>query len=178
MADRTAALQRAIIVVGTARANGNTAFAAQRLLSNLGLDVAILDLASLELDGFRYGGTADRDGFKDAIREVLKYRHVVFATPVYWYAMSGVLKAFVDRLTDLLQEPNKELGRELAGRDAWLLATGTDPRLPAGFTAPFALTAGYFGLRWRRGYYVRSIQGALPTERELAKVSAMASELI
>lgn len=174
-----AALKPAIIVLGTARAEGNTALAARRLVADLGPgNAAILDLAALGLDEFRYGGRADRDGFADAVREILAFRQVVFATPVYWYAMSGVMKDFIDRFTDLLQPPDKALGRALAGRDAWLLATGTDPRLPAGFSVPFARTAGgYFAMRWRRACYVRSIRGAPPAEHELAKVSALATEL-
>jgi multimeric flavodoxin WrbA len=127
-------------------------------------------------DGRAHDGYRHRDGFA-AVRRLLLYRHVVFATPVYWFAMSGVLKDFVDRFIDLLQAPDKELGRALAGREAWLLTTGTDPRLPAGFSVPFARTAAHFGMTWRRACDVRSIGDTAPSERALAKVSALAKKL-
>jgi hypothetical protein len=87
------------------------------------------------------------------------------------------MKLFFDRLTDLLQHEAKPLGRALAGRDAWLLSTGTDPELPLGFTEPFVRTADYLGLRWRRECYVHSRDGAALAEDELAKVARLAADL-
>ncbi len=78
---------------------------------------------------------------------------VVFATPVYWYAMSGAMKAFFDRMTDLL-ETSKELGRQLKGKGFWLIASGTDLALPEGFEVPFARTAEYFGNQYRGSEYL------------------------
>ena len=50
--------------------------------------------------------------------------------------------------------------RDLARRDVWLLATGTDEALPPGFHEPFARTAAYYTMRWQEAFYVRSIKGA------------------
>jgi hypothetical protein len=166
-----------LILAGTARPHGDTVLAARRLCAELGGEASLVDLAALDLQPFAYGGRADRDGFAALVSQMLEHRQIVFATPVYWYAMSGVLKVFFDRLTDLLQPPHKELGRALAGRGAWLLATGTDPEPPPGFTEPFARTAGYFGLRWGGECYVRSIGGAPPDEDELAKLTILAAKL-
>ena len=46
---------------------------------------------------------------------ISKYDTIIFATPVYWYSMSGILKVFIDRITDLLTI-EKELGRKLRGK--------------------------------------------------------------
>ena len=60
---------------------------------------------------------------------------------------------FFDRLTDLT-ENRKTQGKSLAGKSVWLVATGTDPDLPQGFEVPFARTADYFGMIYRRAAYL------------------------
>ena len=91
--------------------------------------------------------------------------------------MSGLMKMFFDRLTDLLAPENRPLGRALAGRETGLLATGIDPLLPPGFEEPFARTAAYFDMHWREVVYIRSLGGALPDQGELAHVDRSAIQL-
>ena len=80
---------------------------------------------------------------------------IVFATPVYWYAMSAPLKIFFDRLTDMT-ENLKALGKSLAGKPVWIIATGTEEILPEGFEVPFARTAEYFGMIYRGCAYLHT----------------------
>jgi len=88
-----------------------------------------------------------RDDFQIVVGRMLEHQQIILATPVYWYAMSGLMKTFFDRLTDLLSNPEaRKLGRALAGRNVWVLATGTDEKLPAGFGVPFQKTAEYFSM--------------------------------
>jgi multimeric flavodoxin WrbA len=134
----------------------------------------IVDLGTLAISPFSYDVTANCDDFHTVVQQMGAHDHLVFATPVYWYAMSSVMKTFFDRLTDLLlDKDSRAAGRALAGRDVWLLATGTDEALPLGFHEPFARTAAYFGMRWRQAFYVRSTKGAPPAETELAHASRL-----
>lgn len=57
--------------------------------------------------------------------------------------MSGHLKVFFDRLTDLVTV-DKPIGRKLAGKRMFLIAVGADAALPPGFEEPFRRTAAYF----------------------------------
>ncbi|HEX4693756.1 NAD(P)H-dependent oxidoreductase [Sphingomonas sp.] len=168
-----------LIISGSARSDGNTAQAVRHLCEMLGDRATYVDLATQRIDSFRYGHAHTGDDFRSLISLMLRHRDIVFATPVYWYAMSGVLKTFFDRLTDLFaDEESRRIGRELAGRDLWVLATGADESLPPGFEQPFARTAAYFGMRWRRAVYLRAVDGASLSASELLGVEQLAVELL
>lgn len=171
--------RRVTIVVGSARGDGNTAAAVLHLSQQLGARVDIADLSTLTVGPFDYSRHDDRDDFRSAIEMMLANEHIVFATPVYWYSMSGPMKRFFDRLTDLLADPDdRKIGRALAGRNVWLLATGTDDSLPPGFHEPFALTAAYFGMVWRQAFYSRSVKGAPLTAASLSEAEKLANLLV
>ena len=150
-----------LIVQGSARLDGDTAKAAAALGSKLGPHAALVNLHALDIRPFDYADPHQDDDFGGLAERLLAHRSLVFATPVYWYAMSGPMKTLFDRLSDLLapRDPARR-GRDLAGREVWLLAVGSDPALPLGFEKPFAMTADYLAMRWRGAYYVRS--GKLP----------------
>jgi multimeric flavodoxin WrbA len=80
-------------------------------------------------------------------------KNIVFATPVYWYAMSGVMKIFFDRLSDLIST-SKPLGRGLAGKSVYLFSTGSELEMPDGFEVPFKRTAEYFDMNYVKSIYV------------------------
>lgn len=162
--------------MGSARGDGNTASTVRHLSQHLGHRAGVADLSMLTVGPFDYSRHDDRDDFRSVIGMMLASEHIVFASPVYWYSMSGTMKAFFDRLTDLLLDPpNRKLGRALAGRNVWLLATGTDESLPSGFQVPFASTAAYFGMVWRQTFYCRSVKGATFTVESLSEVRQLAS---
>jgi putative NADPH-quinone reductase len=126
---------------------------------------------------FDYGAPRQDEDFDAAVERILAHRNLLVATPVYWYAMSGVLKTFLDRLSDLLsgRDPSRR-GRALAGRRLWLLAAGTDPELPHGFEVPFASFARYLGLDWRGHHYVHTGRDAAASE-QAERLDGFAGEL-
>lgn len=150
-------MARVAIIAASARRDGNTRRMVDAFAGQCGDLAQEIDLARLRIDPFDYDRLEERDDFLPVVKAMTRSDHIVFATPVYWYAMSGGMKTFFDRLTDLLLAPaNRQLGRALAGRKAWLLATGTEEHLPPGFTEPFARTAAYFAMEWRDAAYCRS----------------------
>ena len=171
-------MRHLLAITGSARGDGNTALMVAHLRRALDLrDDQIVDLQSCRLEPFRYDAPP-ADDFLGIVERMLAHRHIVFATPVYWYAMSGLLKTFFDRLTDLLLSASgRRHGRALAGRDIWLIATGTDPTLPDGFTEPFARTADYFDMRWRQAFYIRVPKDPLPAGHEFAEVDELAAAI-
>lgn len=139
-----------VAVIGSARRDGNSTRLAEAVLA--GRPAQRFDLASLHVREYEYGRAAEGDDFLAVAEAIANADGVLFATPVYWYAMSGVLKRFFDRLTDLVTV-QKPLGRRLAGRSVWVAACGSDPALPEGFEVPFRQTAAYFDMSYRGVLY-------------------------
>ncbi len=165
-----------LILHGSARADGNTAAAVGRVV-DLVAATEVVHLCSLNIKPYTYSAPAI-DDFRSVVDRMLAHRQIVFATPVYWYAMNGLMKTLFDRFTDLIRDPaNKRLGRTLAGRDVWLLATGTDEKLPAGFTEPFRRTCCYLDMHWKGGFYIRVDKHATPKEQDLTEASELAVDL-
>lgn len=103
---------KAQIVLGSARSDGNTAKIVNQLAG--ALNAAVLNLSSKNILPYCYQEVPQNDDFIELAKELCEQSIIVFATPVYWYAMSAPMKNFFDRLTDLITV-RKDLGRALAG---------------------------------------------------------------
>ena len=76
-----------------------------------------------------------------------KYDTIVFATPVYWYSMSAIMKVFFDRFSDLIKI-EKETGRKFRGKSMFVISNSYDEQLDYDFCMPFRLTANYLGINY------------------------------
>jgi len=137
---------RTLGILGSARNDGNTAALASAVFQHLG-DAAIVDLSDFVIDPYTYDGAGGGDDFHAIAQLMERADAIVFASPVYWYSMSGPMKIFFDRLTDLTDQ-YKPIGKALAGKSAFLIAASNSPEPPACFEPPFADTARYFDMRW------------------------------
>lgn len=138
------------ILLGTSRANGNTHKLVELYRNYKPADVFSLSDYSISI--YDYEHKNRNDDFIVLAKKLLEYDHLVFATPMYWYSMSGQMKVFFDRLSDLLTI-EKELGRGLRGKSFSVLATGVDIEPPACFEQPFILSAKYLGMDYREMFY-------------------------
>ncbi|MHA7871257.1 MAG: flavodoxin family protein [Hyphococcus sp.] len=144
--DQAGSLIRTLGVLGAARRDGNTAALASAVFQHLD-DAAMIDLNNVAIDPYTYDGAHGGDDFPLLARLINNADAIVFASPVYWYSMSGPMKVFFDRLTDLTDH-YKPIGKALAGKSAFLIATSNSPEPPACFEPPFADTARYFDMHW------------------------------
>lgn len=138
------------IVLGTARRQGNTAQLCRHVSRHLAgatpsAQPVLFDLADYDIGGYDYTHNNRHDDFLPLIRRIMACGRIVLATPMYWYAASGTMKTFLDRLSDLLSI-EKDLGRQLRGKRAALLATGGDTSPPPCFEDVFRLTWQYLGV--------------------------------
>lgn len=77
-------------------------------------------------DGF----AAVDDDYDEVIEAVLAHDVILFATPIYWYGMSGHMKNFVDRWSQTLRDKRYSFKQAMAGKQAYVIAVGGDePRL-------------------------------------------------
>lgn len=147
--------RKVLILLGSSKGGKNTRHFVEARYPHPEVEVA--DLVRMEIQQYRYrkkGESAASDDFIPVIRKMIEADLVVFATPVYWYSMSGAMKHFIDRFSDLLSGDHKPLGEALYGRKILLHATGSDPRLPLGFEAPFSAMAIYFGMDYLGASYL------------------------
>ncbi len=138
-------MSKPIVILGSARGDGNTRKLVERTFKNQEKD--LIDLTMFRVNYYTYDYRHMDDDFLFLAEKMLNYEHIVFATPVYWYAMSAQLKTFFDRLTDLVSV-KKEMGRMLKGKTMYLISCGSDGELPEGFEIPFQASATYLDMNF------------------------------
>lgn len=135
---------RAVAILGSARSDGHTAALLTRLIE--GRDCEVVDLNAVKVAGFRYDQRYPADDeFLAIVRRMIDAPIVIFATPVYWYSFSAVMKNFVDRLSDLLMS-EKEVGRRLRGTRWAVVSSGSDAEPDRDLVSAFRRTCGYLGV--------------------------------
>ncbi len=139
-------MKKAIIVLGSSNSEGETykmvKFVHQKT------NFPVVDLKTKNILEFDYEFKNSKDDFLPLIEEIVtNYTLIIFATPVYWYAMSGILKTFFDRFSDCLKT-RKDLGRKLRGMEMAVISCGHDKELKKGFQMPFKESANYLGMNY------------------------------
>ena len=140
-----------LIILGSARPDGETRRAVDLAFPAGTAELVVLP--NFAIGGYDYQHFNAGDAFGNIAPKMAEAEKIIFATPVYWYAMSAPIKIFFDRLDDMTQNL-KTLGKSLKGKSVWVIATGTETVLPEGFEVPFARTAGYFGMTYRGCAYL------------------------
>jgi NAD(P)H-dependent FMN reductase len=144
---------RPLIISGSARKESDTKKLVDIIFS--GFEIEQIELLDYTIDAYNYKANySPDDNFFQLIDIILNHNKIIFATPVYWYAMSGRMKNFFDRLTDIVTI-RKEIGRKMKGKEIFLLSVGTDPAAPDGFEIPFRLTAEYFDMNFISSFYCK-----------------------
>jgi multimeric flavodoxin WrbA len=134
-----------IIILGSSRSHGDTRKLADAIIKKTQWD--ILDLNTIEMSYFDYEHQNQNDDFIPTMQKILTYDNIVFATPVYWYSMSGIMKVFFDRISDLLKI-RKDLGRQLRGKSMAAISCSDDDDLNEEFFMPFSRSADYLGMHY------------------------------
>ncbi len=138
--------KRGIIIQGSSRVNGNTNKIVTFIKEKTGFDS--INLVSKNISAFDYDKKNENDDYAPLMEDLVNnYDLIVFATPIYWYAMSGIMKNFFDRLVDILND-EKKLGRRLKGKSMTMISCGSGPEIKEGFSMPFVESANYLGMHY------------------------------
>ena len=121
--------KKIIVVTSSPRKNGNSETLAQKFAEGAtaaGNEVKFVAVRDIDLKfctGCMYCQTHDKcvlnDGMNALYSDFQAADVLVFATPIYYYAVSGQLKTFLDRLNPLYPRDNKF-------KSVYLLATAAD----------------------------------------------------
>lgn len=135
-----------VIILGSSRKNGNTTKIVDEIAKESGIDV--IDLSDYNISHYDYESKNREDDFLPLIRRILEeYDTLIFATPVYWYNMSGIMKVFFDRFSDLIRI-EKETGRKLRGKKIGVISNSHDDEIEDSFYIPFKKSADYLGMEY------------------------------
>lgn len=138
--------RKTVIILGSSRSKGETYQMVQSLRNRI--DADLIDLLDKDIGRFDYDFKNQNDDFLPTIQGILEqYDTLIFATPVYWYSMSGVMKDFFDRISDLLKI-EKDTGRKFRGKNMAMLCCSAADDLVAGFNMPFVESANYLGMSY------------------------------
>lgn len=137
-----------IILYSSSNKQGNTAQSVRALAQQLQADTLYLD--DYDIGDYCYKHTNNDDDFRSLFRALLNYDHIVFASPVYWYAVTPRMKAFFDRITDFMDDKTlrPEL-RKLRTKEFSILSNSINETAPACFTEMIQKTCEYLGMTCR-----------------------------
>ncbi|MRX69570.1 Multimeric flavodoxin WrbA [Flavobacterium resistens] len=135
-----------VIILGSSRKNGNTTKIVDEISKEHHFDV--VNLSDYNISYYDYESKNIDDDFLPLIRRILEeYDTLIFATPVYWYNMSGIMKVFFDRISDLIRI-EKETGRKLRGKKIGVITNSHDNEIEDSFYIPFQKSADYLGMEY------------------------------
>lgn len=144
--------------LGSPRKGGNTDILTERVLDGAreaGLDTEAVALRSLKVRGcvgcekcWQIDGRpcAINDDMAALYDTIAASDVLVFATPVYWYAPTAIMKAFIDRLVPF----NRPQGRPLIEGKRGVLVTAYEEEGPTAaepLIRMFEMSFDYLGLR-------------------------------
>jgi len=133
-----------VIIQASSRSFGNSNKIIQEF--NSYHQFPVLDLATKSILPYNYSHES-KDDFLEVMEYLVSFDTWVIVTPVYWYSMSGLMKNFLDRITDCLKI-RKDLGYQLKGMKMYVISCGSECQPVEGFFIPFLLSAEYLGMKY------------------------------
>lgn len=158
---------KTILIIGSARRNGDTTKISTLLQEETHWDA--LNLSDYTISHYDYEHKNAGDDFLPLIEKIVhQYDRFIFATPVYWYSMSGIMKVFFDRLSDLVTI-RKDLGRALKGKQMAVISSSAGDNLGEQFWLPFSRSAEYLEMVFIQGLHTELIDDKI-SSKEKARI--------
>ena len=147
-----------VALFSSARHNGNTRQLLNAVYEQTAID--IFDLSKYEISAYDYQHNNIDDDFLPLITKVLTYDKIIFASPVSWYSVTPAMKAFLDRISDLLDLPDLlDLGRTFRGKQAYVLATSIRKNIATPYINSFKLIFDYLGMEYGGYLHANCVDG-------------------
>jgi len=159
-----------IALLSSSRRAGNTGQLIDRIA--LELNIEVVDLAGQRMSSYDYDHLNRTDDFEPLMKRVLAHDQIIFATPIYWYAVSPAMKVFLDRISDLLETPDLlSEGRRLRGKNAYVVCTSISDEPAVEFMGAFLETFNYLGMHFGGVAHVNCRDGYFPAMHDAEAVA-------
>ena len=166
-------MKKGVIIQASSRSDGNTSCIVSYLEKETNFDV--IDLNQKDIKHFDYEFKNKDDDFQTLFKNITEsYDTILFVTPVYWYTMSGLLKVFLDRISDFLFN-EKDIGRRLRTMKMGVVSCSNEAGIIDGFAMPFKHSAAYLGLEYLGHLHTWVQERTIPKDVEQL-IKAYASE--
>ncbi|WP_141432251.1 flavodoxin family protein [Bacillus sp. 03113] len=119
-----------LVIDGGTRINGNTEVLTNILLEGIPFErIYLKDYDILPIVDQRHdpnGFQPIKDDFHQIITKALDLDVVIFATPIYWYGMSGLMKNFIDRWSQGMRDVRLDFKKKMKSKKMFVVAVGGD----------------------------------------------------
>jgi multimeric flavodoxin WrbA len=119
---------KVLALLGSTRKDGNSEYLAKKIIE--GTDHTIVSLADMNIRTIvdmrhsEEGFSPVEDDYEELVQLIQDHDILLFATPLYWYGMSGPMKNFFDRWSQYLRDERFNLKEELTRKKAYVVITG------------------------------------------------------
>lgn len=124
------------VIYGGTRQNGNTEILTERAIKGLEVDrIYLKDYNIIPIEDLRHseeGFQEMNDDYNSIVDRIELHEIIIFATPIYWYSMSGILKNFIDRWSQTIKNPRYDFKHNMSSKKAFVIAVGGDEPLIKG----------------------------------------------
>lgn len=119
------------MIYGSTRQEGNTEKLTERVIEGLDVEeIYLRDYTIQPIDDQRHaeGGFDDvDDDYNGLVERMMKHETFIFATPIYWYSMPGVMKNYFDRWSQTMRDDKfPDFRAKLGTKKAYVVAVGGD----------------------------------------------------
>lgn len=119
------------VIYGGTRQDGNTEILTEQAIQGLSVErIHLKDYEIKPIEDLRHssdGFQEINDDYNTIIDHILPHDILIFATPIYWFSMSGTMKNFIDRWSQTLKDANyPDFKTIMSSKKAYVIAVGGD----------------------------------------------------
>lgn len=108
------------VIHGSSRQNGNTEALTHMMIEGIETEqIHLRDHTVHPITDQRHdaeGFQPVNDDYEQLTKRMLEHDTIIFATPLYWYGMSGHMKNFVDRWSQSLRDTSLHFKEKMKGK--------------------------------------------------------------
>jgi multimeric flavodoxin WrbA len=157
-----------LALVASSRPDGNTGKVVAKIAEELRIEV--VDLTTIRMSAYDYEHKNRGDDFEPLMEKVLRHEQIIFASPVYWYAVTPPMKVFFDRLNDFLELAElRPKGKLLRGLGAYVVATSGNNEISPAYLSMLTESFAYLAMTYR-GFLHINCDGGYSPERSTAEI--------